>query len=244
MNVRSLAIAGMYQNEALAGVLVAQMHGTIRDFTDEELDELKKHPYMRALVGGATLREYQAHIITIGKPVDPKTLYADGVLLCGEAGRLMDASGTGAPTSMLSGMMAAETIESAIRVNDYSAKTLKNYVKYLDSTSLLRTMYSGSKVSSYLYGRGGDRLPVHRETLAQLMETSQREEVDFIKRERYPFWKNAYLEVGRHFAPAFIGWLITGWVRLSCIGSRLCNQMRRRFRRRYYDWRESYEGRR
>ena len=57
----------------------------------------------------------------------------------------MDAAGVGAPTAMLSGMMAAETIELAIRKNDYSARVLKNYVNYLDSTSLLRTMYSTNK---------------------------------------------------------------------------------------------------
>jgi len=224
---------------AIFGIVEMLKEGKTR--LQDELDELKRHPYMQSLVGGATLREYQAHIITIGEPVDPKTLYADGVLLCGEAGRLMDASGTGVPTSMLSGMMAAETIELAIRRNNYSAKVLKNYVNYLDSTSLLRTMYSGSKMASYIYGRGGDSLPEHRETLARLMEMSLREGVDFIKREPYPFWKNAYLEVGRHFAPALIRWLITGWVRSSCLWTKVCNRVRRGFRRRYYEWRTSYE---
>ena len=207
----------------------------------QELDEIKKHPFLESLIGGGTLREYQAHIITIGEPVDPKTLYTDGVLLCGEAGRLMDASGTGAPTSMLSGMMAAETIELAIRKGDYSAKVLKNYVNYLDSTSVLRTMYSGGKMSGYIYGRGGDSLPEYREAIAQLMETNLREGVDFIKREPFPFWKNAYLKVGRYLTPAFIRWLITGWVRSSCLWTEVCNRVRRGFRSRYYDWRKSYE---
>lgn len=207
----------------------------------QELDELKKHPFLDSLIGGGTLREYQAHIITIGEPVDPKTLYTDGVLLCGEAGRLMDAAGVGAPTSMLSGMMAAETIELAIRKNDYSAKALENYVKYLDSTSLLRTMYSTRKMRSYIYGRGSENLPEYRETIAQLLEASQRERFDFIKREPYPFWENAYLKVGRYFTPAFIRWLITGWAYFSRLSSKLCNQIRKALRRRYYTWRTSYE---
>jgi electron transfer flavoprotein-quinone oxidoreductase len=224
---------------AIFGIVETLKRGKLR--LHEELDELKKHPYVHSLIGGGKLREYQAHIITIGEPVDPKTLYADGVLLCGEAGRLMNESGTGAPTSMLSGMMAAETIELAIRKSDYSAKVLKNYVNYLDSTSVLRTMYSSKKMSSYIYGRGGNSLPEYREAIAQLMETNLRERVDFIKREPYPFWKNAYLEVGRHFAPAFIRWLITGWVRSSCIWTKVCNRVRRGFRRRYYEWSTSYE---
>lgn len=224
---------------AIFGVVETLKTGKVR--LHQELDELKKHPFLDSFIAGGTLREYQAHIITIGEPVDPKTLYTDGVLLCGEAGRLMDAAGVGAPTSMLSGMMAAETIELAIRRNDYSAKTLKNYVKYLDSTSLLRTMYSTRKMTSYIYGRGGDSLPEYRETIAQLMETSQRERFDFIKREPYPFWENAYLKVGRHFTPAFIRWLITGWVYSSRFCSKLCNRIRKGFRKRYYTWRTSYE---
>jgi signal transduction histidine kinase len=41
MDVRSLAISGMYHNNILTGILVAQMHGTIRDFTQEDLELLR-----------------------------------------------------------------------------------------------------------------------------------------------------------------------------------------------------------
>lgn len=40
VEVRSLAIAGMYQNNALSGILVVQMHEIRRDFTEEELELL------------------------------------------------------------------------------------------------------------------------------------------------------------------------------------------------------------
>jgi PAS domain S-box-containing protein len=58
MDVRSLAISGMYQNNALTGVLVAQMHGTVRDFTQEDLDLLRGLTDQATIaVGNATLFE-------------------------------------------------------------------------------------------------------------------------------------------------------------------------------------------
>jgi electron transfer flavoprotein-quinone oxidoreductase len=208
----------------------------------EEMDILKKHPYMHSLIEGATLREYQAHIISIGEPVDPKTLYADGVLLCGEAGTLMDDAGVGAPTGMLSGMLAAETIEMAIRKNDFSANVLKDYIGYLDSTALLRTMFDSNTVTSYIYSKRDGKLPEYRETIAQIMEEDMRAEVDYIEREPYPFWKTFYLEVGKDFTPSSIRWLITGWVHASSLYSKIYNQIRKRFRRRFYGWRKNYES--
>ena len=58
MDVRSLAISGMYQNDALTGILVAQMHDTIREFTQEELDILRGLTDQATIaVGNATLFE-------------------------------------------------------------------------------------------------------------------------------------------------------------------------------------------
>lgn len=58
MDVHSLAIAGMYQNNALTGILVAQMHGSIREFSTEELDLLRGLASQASIaVGNATLFE-------------------------------------------------------------------------------------------------------------------------------------------------------------------------------------------
>jgi PAS domain S-box-containing protein len=58
MDVRSLAISGMYQNNALTGILVAQMHDTIREFTQEDLDLLRGLTDQATIaVGNATLFE-------------------------------------------------------------------------------------------------------------------------------------------------------------------------------------------
>lgn len=58
MDVHSLAIAGMYQNQALTGILVAQVHGSLREFTTEELDLLRGLASQASIaVGNATLFE-------------------------------------------------------------------------------------------------------------------------------------------------------------------------------------------
>ena len=58
LKVRSLAIAGMYQNNSLLGILVAQMHGTMRNFTEDELNLLRGLADQASIaVGNATLFE-------------------------------------------------------------------------------------------------------------------------------------------------------------------------------------------
>jgi hypothetical protein len=103
-------------------------------------------------------------------------------------------------------------------------------------------MFDSQKITTYIYSKRDGKLPEYREAIAQIMEEDIREEFDYIKREPYPFWKNIYLEVGKDFTPFFIRWLITGWIYSSSLCSNVYNQIRKRFRRRYYCWRENYES--
>ncbi len=58
MDIRSLAISGMYHNHFLTGILVAQTNGTIRDFTQEDLELLRGLTDHAAIaVGNAILFE-------------------------------------------------------------------------------------------------------------------------------------------------------------------------------------------
>jgi electron transfer flavoprotein-quinone oxidoreductase len=193
----------------------------------ELLEEVKRHPYLHPLLEGASLREYQAHIETINRePLRSDCVYGDGVLLCGEAGKIIDMWGTGVPPAMLSGMMAAQTVEMAVNKNDYSAKTLRKYVNFLDSTSLWRTMYDSGKQEKC------------QTIFAGIMEKSQRSYYDFTIREPYPLWKELYLQIGKDFTPLFLRWMMTGCVHLSSLFSTLCNQVRMRFNRRYHGWKK------
>jgi electron transfer flavoprotein-quinone oxidoreductase len=191
----------------------------------ELLEEVKRHPYLHPLLEGATLREYQAHLETINRvPLRPECMYGDGVLLCGEAGKIIDIWGTGVPPAILSGMMAAQTVEMAIDKNDYSARTLKKYVDFLDSTALWRTMYDSGKQERF------------QRAVADIIEKSQRSYYDFTVREPYPLWRDMYLQIGRDFTPALLRWLMTGCVHVSSFCSTLYSRLRRTFKSRYYEW--------
>lgn len=194
------------------------------------LEEVKSHPYLHSLLEGASLREYQAHDETINRePLKPESMYGDGVLLCGEAGKIIDMWGTGVPPSILSGMMAAQTVEMAVQKNDFSKKTLKNYINFLDSTSLWRTMFESGKQEGY------------NEIIADIMEKSHRRYYDFSRREPYPLWKDIYFQIGKDFTPFFLHWIIAGWLHFSSFCSSLYNKIKKIFKNRYYEWKKDYE---
>lgn len=73
-----------------------------------------------------------------GLPLASKKMKISGnnFLLCGDAASLIDPfTGEGVASAMLSGKIAAETIEEAIEKNDFSAETLKTYdLKYYKAT--------------------------------------------------------------------------------------------------------------
>jgi electron transfer flavoprotein-quinone oxidoreductase len=167
----------------------------------ERLQQLKEHPYIDSLIKGASLREYQAHILSDGGRVKPKDLYADGVLLCGEAGGFMSSFWIGVPPAMLSGLMAAETISLARERKDYSAKTLQHYLNFLDKTALPRMLKQSRKVSNYLVKAGRRNLPTYSRNMAEAMEGMLLSEVTFVEDRPFPFLSFFYFKIGQDFVP-------------------------------------------
>lgn len=205
----------------------------------ENLEALKQHPYIRSLIGGATLREYSAHIISDGGEVEPKNLYGDGVLLCGEAGGIMQAgTGMGVPTCMLSGMMAAETIEDAVKKRDFSAAMLKNYLKYLDSTTLLDMVRKSRKTSNYFAGKGRTEVPAYLKAAADTFNENWESEVDYISKEAHPLLVNLYLRIGQNFLPRLFRWPVNAVIGISNFYANAAEKIKRVVRSRYYEWKE------
>ena len=205
----------------------------------EQLEALKQHPYIRNLVRGATLREYSAHILSDGGQVEPKNLYGDGVLLCGEAGGTMEAgTGMGVPICMLSGMMAAETIEDAVKKKDFSARMLKNYLRYLDSTTLLDMVRKSRKTSSYFAGKGATAVPAYMKAAADTFNKSWESDVDYISKESHPLLVNLYLKIGQDLLPRLLRWPINAVIRISNFHASAAEKIRRKVRSHYYEWKE------
>jgi electron-transferring-flavoprotein dehydrogenase len=101
-------------------------------YTDPHLEaqKFKTHPWMRALLEGAELVRYGAKCIPTGGLYGQPKLYADGVLLIGDAASMCNAARlSGVHMAMKTGMMAAETIVEAIAAKDFGPVTLGGYAE-------------------------------------------------------------------------------------------------------------------
>jgi electron transfer flavoprotein-quinone oxidoreductase len=103
----------------------------------EVLAERERHPYIARIIQGATLREYQAHLIPWGGVPDLDCLYGGGVLLAGDAGRFTTKYGVGSWPSMASGVAAARTVGRVCRRGDFSKSALAIYLDLLDEEGLV-----------------------------------------------------------------------------------------------------------
>ncbi|MFC2029956.1 FAD-dependent monooxygenase [Chloroflexota bacterium] len=97
----------------------------------------ERHPYITRLIQGATLREYQAHLLPWGGVADLGCVYGDGVLLAGDAGRFNTPDGVGSWPAMASGTAAARAVKLACESGDSSRATLAIYHDLLDEEGLV-----------------------------------------------------------------------------------------------------------
>jgi len=205
----------------------------------KQLELLKQQPYVANLVRGAKLREYQAHILPDGGRVKPKNLYGNDVLLCGEAGGITaTTTGMGIPTCLLSGMMAAETIGDAVEKQDFSKRSLKNYLKYLDSTALLRMLHKSRKESDYYAGKSRSDGALEMETAAIIYNRYWESDVQFISRSSFSLLLELYLGIGQYRLPAILRRPVAALIRLFRYSSSLAEATKRKIRSRYYEWKK------
>jgi len=170
----------------------------------DRLQQLKEHPFIHSLVTGSKLREYQAHIISNGGRMDLSDLYSDGVLLCGEAGGFNDYLYIGVPPGMLSGMMAANTVEYAVKKGDYSAETMEEYISFLEKTSLLRLLDNSRRASDYLVKGGRRTLPAHIRNVVEIIDKSMEDEVTYLNPEPYPAGLEFYFRIIENWVPGLL----------------------------------------
>ena len=114
---------------------------------------LKVGIYAPLIAGGETI-EYAAHLIPELNVDRLPQVYADGVVVVGDAAGLLNpVNREGANLSMLSGKLAAETIIEAKARNDFSARTLSGYKKRLDESIILDDMKKVSKMTPFAHDR-------------------------------------------------------------------------------------------
>lgn len=112
------------------------------------LTRLKEHPYLRRLIAGGKSESYAAHMIPLGgKSAQPK-LYADGLMVAGDAA-VMISGRHGSDLAMLSGKAAADTAVHARAKQDFSANILKGYEKKLAGSFYMKNIQKAADTVSY-----------------------------------------------------------------------------------------------
>jgi electron transfer flavoprotein-quinone oxidoreductase len=144
----------IYTNrDSLSMTLDAQLDELVRVGLPvyEALELWERHPHIARLIQGATLREYQAHLIPWGGPPDLACLYGDGVLLAGDAGKVNARLGVGSWPAMASGAAAARTVLYALEKGDFSAVALSSYRDFLAEEGLVELLAEARR--GWLEGR-------------------------------------------------------------------------------------------
>jgi len=117
------------------------------------LDDFKERPEIKNLIKGGNVTEYSAHLISEGGiHIKPK-VYADGMLVVGDAAGLglnMLVTVRGMEYAMASGVLAGRTIKGAKEKNDFSASSLSYYEKLLNESFIMKEMNTFSNSLSVL----------------------------------------------------------------------------------------------
>ncbi|MDX1548268.1 MAG: FAD-dependent oxidoreductase [Rhodothermales bacterium] len=108
------------------------------------LSAFKAHPTVAGMLRGGEVLEYSAHVVSTGDARGlPREVYADGVLVTGEAAHLLLNAGKaiqGMDFAMHSGILAAGTVLEAKRAGDFSAATLQAYRAALDASYVMQDL--------------------------------------------------------------------------------------------------------
>ena len=104
-------------------------------------EEFKNHPSIAPLVRDGELKEYSAHLIPEGGYDYVSRIYADGMLVVGDAAMLVNAiNWEGTNLAMTSGTLAAETVIEAKKKGDFSSHTLEKYRQKLEESYVLKDL--------------------------------------------------------------------------------------------------------
>jgi electron transfer flavoprotein-quinone oxidoreductase len=161
-NLESLSIG--------TGALLQDLITSGRNVNDM-LDRFKKHPAIAPLIAGGETIEYAAHLIPeFGYKRLPK-LFADGVLVVGDAAGLVNPiNREGTNLAMLSGKLAGETVKLARERDDASIRTLSHYRELLDASVVMKDLHKVRNVTDFAHGRP-HLLTAYPEMLSQAART-------------------------------------------------------------------------
>jgi electron-transferring-flavoprotein dehydrogenase len=107
-----------------------------------ELQKLKTHPWMKALLAGGKVVAYGGKTLPAGGWYSMPQLYGDGFVVCGDSASMVDVQRLkGIHLAMKSGMIAGEMALEAIVRNDYSKVVTSSYSRRIEESYVKRELY-------------------------------------------------------------------------------------------------------
>jgi electron-transferring-flavoprotein dehydrogenase len=155
------------QDEFGGGFIYAMPDGVLSvgfvsglDYRDPMFDphiafqHFKRHPLVSALLESGQLVRYGAKALPEGGWHTVPKVYADGVLIAGDAGGFLNSLRLkGIHLAMQTGMLAAEAAFDAVRAGDSSSARLAGYAQAIEQSDVRRELYPVRNVhQSFSYG--------------------------------------------------------------------------------------------
>ena len=114
----------------------------------------KRHPLVAPMLQGGQMVRYGAKALPEGGWHTIPRVYADGVLIAGDAAGFLNSMRLkGIHLAMRTGMLAAETAFDAVRSHDVSGSALQKYQTRIDASDVRRELYAVRNVhQSFGYG--------------------------------------------------------------------------------------------
>ena len=145
----------LYTNETTVSLwLVCGLHHLkdAKKSVPQMLEDFKQHPAVAPLIAGGKMLEYAAHVVPEAGLRMQSELVRDGVLIAGDAaGMCMNLGFTirGMDLAIASGEAAAKAVLGAMKRDDFSKKSLSDYLGFLESGPL-RDMKAYQKMPAFL----------------------------------------------------------------------------------------------
>jgi len=115
------------------------------------LEQMKNHPAVRPLLQGGETREYMAHLIPEGGYKAIPKLYADGLLVVGDAAMLVNSlHREGSNLALTSGKLAAQAVLQAKEKGDFSAQSLATYQRLLEDSFVIKDLKKYKDATHFL----------------------------------------------------------------------------------------------
>ena len=151
----------------------------------ELLDKLKQHPEIAPLLKGGELLEYSAHLIPEGGYKKIPALFADGVMVCGDASMFVNnMHWEGTSLAMMSGKFAGETAVIALGKGDFSSQSLSRYQEMLEESFVIKDLRTYQDLMPLVAGRKTEFLDYYLKKVNSFFEMFT--SVDSVpKRQKY-----------------------------------------------------------